>query len=124
MKALRKRYGRASAIRIIVGSLIAISIGIVIPAHRARRFRSSYKPSQMCREISRHTVLDLTESSQDNHIDSAPREPAPERLLATLVAAAFIAPAAPAATVASPVLPFMMRRKLLSPRADDPDPLV
>jgi hypothetical protein len=123
MKALGKSYGM-SAIRFIVGCLIAVSIGVVIPAHTAQRLRTFYKPSEMHREMSRHTVLDLTESSQDNYIDSVPREPVPESSLPTLATVALIAPTAPAVAVAPRVLPFLMRRKLLSPRAADPDPLV
>lgn len=124
MKKLRKSYGRVSATWFIAGCLIALVLSVVGPAHISLRFRSADAAPHICRETGRRTTLDLTDGEQDIQIDNIAHEPAPERPLVTLVAASFVLPAGPVLAAAPPRQPFITRRKLLSPRADDPDPLL
>lgn len=124
MKPLLKGYSKASVPCIMVGCLIALSIGIFGPQHMALRFRSPDTPRHLCREIGRHMTVDLTEGGQVAVTESVFTEPLSERPLVTLAVAAFIAPTAHALAAPPLVLPFTTRRILPSRRADDPDPLL
>lgn len=124
MKILRKSYGRTSAACFAIGCLVALGIAVLGPAHTALRFRSPDTPPHMCHQMGRHMTLDQNDRGQETKIDGAIAEPLPERPLVALVATAFVGPATPVLAPPSAPLTLTNRRKLLSRRADDSDPLL
>jgi hypothetical protein len=125
MKILRKAYGTASVMWLIAGCFISLSIGVVGSTHMAPHLRRPDAASHMRREMLRCTKFDLTESGQDVQMEAASLyEPATVFAYVTLAAGALIAPTATVGSFAPPEMSFMTRRKLLSPRTSDPDPLI
>jgi hypothetical protein len=110
--------------RLLVGCLIALSLGIVLPTHKTHNFDTSYKPAQTRQATSRRTVLDLTEAKLEKNIDRISHEPNLQGSLARLIGPPVASLTALTPVSARPLLPFVMRRKLASRRANNPDPLV
>ncbi len=119
-----KHYATSLVFRLLVGCLIAVILGIVLPIHKTHHFDTSYKPAQTRQVTSRRTVLDLTEAKLERNIDRISHEPNVQGSLARLTGQPVAPPTTLTAVMARPLLPFVMRRKLASRRADNPDPLV
>ena len=125
MKPLRNARSTISVTWLIAAWLLAISAGLLGPAHLTTHFRSPDAAQHQCRETRRHTTFDLSEASLDAQMDAASlRTPAPVDRYVAPVAAALVAPAVSSGVPAAPELTFMTRRKLLSPRSNNPDPLI
>ncbi len=125
MKSLRNARSTISAMWFIAAWLLAISAGFLGSAHLTAHFRSPDAAQHLCRETRRHTTFDLSETSPEVQMDAASlRALAPVNRYVAPVAAALVVPAVSSGVPAAPELTFMTRRKLLSPRSNNPDPLI
>lgn len=107
----------------LLGAVLAISIGLMIPARGRCMSHITYRPARvMSHAVTRHNQLDLSDGVPDSLFDHVVYEPALLRM------ADFQGePVSPVSVVplfsSSPPLPYrLIHRKCLPPHSADPDP--
>lgn len=104
----------------MIGTLLALSLAVVTPAHWTHRFVPSFG-THTWHAVSHRTLLDRGDAYLEARIDRATRQPRPDRI-AVVTRTLFVAPPDPS-TQADPSQARRLRRlRMAPPHSGDADP--
>jgi hypothetical protein len=116
------RYSRNVSAPWLIGTLLALSLAVVVPIHLNHRFFPTRSTEHAGLRVAHHTVVEKLAGRLEARIDRTGRAPAPESATVAL-AFAMAAPGAPPQATSAPPQTRTLRRLRIAPaHAGDGDP--